>query len=260
MLDSIAEATLQFKNSVEKEEVSYLIYVVTDGEENWSKKFNKESLSKLIQECTDLKNYTFTVSVPRGNKVITSSKLGIPLDNIIEWEATNKGVEQLGEVTTSAMSGYYTARAGGSRAVQNFFVNTDLSKVKQSDLNKLEDISSQVKIVEVKKESVIKDFVESNTKRPYVIGQGYYQLTKKELVQPGKSVVLFDKKTKCVYGGKGARKLIGLAEGVNCKVEPGNHAGLDIFIKSTSVNRILPRGSKVLIDLEQIKDNEATWK
>lgn len=260
LFDGIGHSIEKFKQLKDGENVSYLIYVITDGDENSSRHFTSPKLISLFKECESLGNFTITLQLPIGSKKGFCSKYGISSDNVREWEATDEGMKQVNVVTTSALAGFYNSRNTGARSVTNFYKDIDLSKITSKDLNKLDDISGQVKIVEVPKECTIKEFVESKTKKPYVIGQGYYQLMKKELVQPQKSVCIYDKKTKCVYAGKQARKLIGLPDGVNCKVQPLNHAGMEIFIKSTSVNRILPRGSKVLIDLMQGKDDEPTWK
>jgi hypothetical protein len=41
--------------------------------------------------------------------------------------------------------------------------------------------------------------------------------------------------------------MIGLPANADAKVEPGNHANYDIFVQSTSVNRKLPRGTKLIV-------------
>jgi hypothetical protein len=83
---------------------------------------------------------------------------------------------------------------------------------------------------------------------------------KKELVQPGKSVAIFDKKSKLVYGGKCARQLLGLPEGINTKISPFDHGHYEIFLQSTSVNRKLPSHTKVLIDLNKLTNSKPTWE
>lgn len=257
LFDGIGHAINKFKELPEDENTSYLVYVLTDGDENYSSKFSSSSIKNLFMECEKTSKYTITLQLPPGRKSNFCSRYGISSDNVREWTATNQGMEEVGTVTRQAFTNYYNARSMGATKVSNFY--TDLSNVTSKDLNKLDDISNQVKIVEVPKECQIKEFVEEKTKKPYVIGQGYYQLMKKELVQAQKSVIIFDKKTKKTYSGPGARKLIGLPDGQSCKVEPLNHAGMEIFVKSTSVNRILPRGSKVLIDLMQSQPNIPTW-
>jgi len=96
-------------------------------------------------------------------------------------------------------------------------------------------------------QDVIKPFVEKKMKREYQVGTAFYQLMKKEKIQPQKDILLLNRSNSLIYGGQGARDLIGLPEGEYANVTPGNHGEYDIFVQSTSTNRILPRGTKVLV-------------
>ena len=92
----------------------------------------------------------------------------------------------------------------------------------------------------------IRPFVERSG-YTYVKGNAFYQLTKDEnAVQPYKEILLREKNKQIIYGGDGARKLIGLQEKLTVAVQPGNHANWDIFVQSTSVNRKLVRGTTLL--------------
>jgi len=104
--------------------------------------------------------------------------------------------------------------------------------------------------------STIRDFVEDKLRniklnktlgRQYQIGRAYYQLTKTEEVQASKDMVILDKSTNALYGGQEARSLLGCPTGISFKIKPAIHGHqYDIFIKSTSVNRKLINGTKLL--------------
>jgi len=98
----------------------------------------------------------------------------------------------------------------------------------------------------VPRETEIREFVVEKLGQ-YRVGDAFYQLTKKEMVQTQKALLLMEKGKGAIYGGPEARDLIGLPTGVNAKVEPGNHANYDIFVQSTSTNRKLVRGTKLLV-------------
>lgn len=70
---------------------------------------------------------------------------------------------------------------------------------------------------------------------------------KPEKVQGSKKVLLVEKGKPEVWAGSQARQMIGLPIAADAKVEPGNHANYDIFVQSTSVNRKLPRGTKIIV-------------
>ena len=159
------------------------------------------------------------------------------------------------------MSNYYQAKASGAHAVKSFFkMTTDLSKVEAQDVYKtLADISNNFRILKVVQEKSVKEFVEEKTGKPYIIGSAFYQLMKPEVVQTTKQVLIMEKGKKTVWGGSEARKLIGLPNDKNAKVNPGNHSNFDIFVQSTSVNRKLPRGTSLLLDLTRQQDLQPTW-
>jgi hypothetical protein len=144
------------------------------------------------------------------------------------------------------MGTYFTGRSMGVTSTQTFY--TDLSKVSKADLKELDDITSNVKLWEVKDEAVIREFVESKLKgSPMLKGSAFYQLMKAEKnVQDYKKIALVEKKTKKVLFGDKVRSFLGLPQYGDVKVEPGNHGDFDVFVQSTSTNRKLPRGTKVL--------------
>jgi hypothetical protein len=59
-------------------------------------------------------------------------------------------------------------------------------------------------------------------------------------------MAILDKETNAIYGGTQARQLIGCPMNTSFKIKPGNLADYEIYIKSTSVNRKLVPGTKVL--------------
>ena len=79
----------------------------------------------------------------------------------------------------------------------------------------------------------------------YQIGNAYYLLMKPEKVQHHKQIILREKGKEAVYAGLDARHILGLPS-VDVKVKPGDHANWDIFIQSTSVNRKLIQGTKLV--------------
>lgn len=226
---------------------SFLVIVITDGEENASRK----CISTIVQRMKykqGLDNWTFVFMVPPGHRDKFCRDYAVSKDNVIEWKQTEEGIREVGLSTSAGFSHYYASRAAGQRSVQNFFVTTDLSSVTPSQVyRKLTDISADCKVFTVPKEAVIRDFVEQKTKRPYVVGSTYYQLMKPEKVQLNKGVLIMEKGKSYIWSGNQARQLIGLPPGADAKVDPGNHANYDVFVQSTSVNRKLPRGTKVIV-------------
>jgi hypothetical protein len=239
-----------------------LIIVLTDGEENQSVKNSASTLAKRIQrkQASDL--FTFTFGVPAGMKYGITAKLGVFEGNVMEWDtAAAPGTQAyadagLGRATARQFMGtqsYFAARSRGETSVKGFY--SDASKVTPRDLSQLDIVP--VKVLPVVKEAEIRPFIEYNN-LPFYPGCAAYQLTKPELVQAGKDLFLMEKGKKVVYGGDEVRGLLGLPPGTDAKVTPGNHANFDIFVQSTSVNRKLVRGTKVLYG-GTLQQKPETW-
>lgn len=230
------------------ENVSTVILVVTDGEENWSRTYSAEKLAELIREVQKTDRWTVTFQVPPGYKRALCQRLGVPEGNVREWEQTDRGFQEAAVASNMATLDFMSARSAGATKSTSYYVRTDLSQVTQGDLNKLTNIAGQVKVWRVEKEQDVESFIESKLGAgAYVRGTAFYELTKPEKVQSYKKVVVMKKDDKNqVFGGNQARGLLGLPSGVDAKVTPGNHANFDVFNQSTSNNRILVRGSKLV--------------
>lgn len=248
LFDSVGDLIEQFESAPDANDpnVSFIVMAITDGGENSSRKWNARSIAQKIQELQATDRWTFVFRVPHGYKRQLTS-LGIPDGNILEWDQTTRGVEVASLATNVAIQSFMRARSTGVTSTKGFYT-TDLAGVsKQTIKAKLIDISPEVKFFEVTSVNAIKPFVEAKTGKSYVAGTAFYQLMKKEdEVQDYKQIALRDKKAGKVYSGVEARNILGLPHNGTVKVAPGNHAGYDIFIESTSVNRKLPIGTQVM--------------
>jgi len=229
------------------ENVSTVVLVVTDGEENRSRTWSPMNLAELIRQVQKTDRWTVTFQVPPGYKNALCRNLGVPEGNVREWEQTDRGFQEAAGASHVATMDFMSLRAAGATKSNNYYVTTDLSGVTERDLSKLTNIAPEVKIWRVEKEQDVESFIESKLGAgSYIRGTAFYELTKPEKVQSYKKVLVAKKNVKDeVYGGNQARSLIGLPNGVDAKVTPGNHSNFDVFNQSTSNNRILVRGSRV---------------
>lgn len=112
---------------------------------------------------------------------------------------------------------------------------------------------SRFQTLNVDRPCVIKDFV-AETGAKYKKGKGFYQLTKSELVQEHKEVIVRDKMGDMFSGAK-ARQMIGLPYGVRGHVNNRDiPSGYDVFIQSTSYTRKLMPHTQFLYEVEDYKD------
>lgn len=241
------------------ENTSFLLICATDGGENSSRFYTQARMQALLATAMKTGRWTPVFMVPHGHKSAMLG-LGVSADNVMEWENTRRGAEHAFNQTLQATSNYMTLRSAGVKSTEKFYATTDLSKLDKSEVKaNLTDISGNFRSFEVAKEADIKTFAEEKTGRPYVLGSVFYALTKKEKVQASKSMLIMEKGKKAIWGGKEARDLLGVPVGVDVTVTPGNHAGYDVYVKSTSVNRKLVRGTKVLIDMTKTVPDAETW-
>jgi hypothetical protein len=223
---------------------AFLAYVITDGQENASS--NKPAdLKKLLNSLAD--NWTVACFVPNASDKRSAEAFGFPPENVQIWETNEKGLQTVQETITRSVNSYYTMRSTGVRGSKNLF-SLDLSKVTASKVaSKLTPLHfGQYRLYDVTTKQRIDSFVEDKTGRAYRLGEAYYQLMVPVKVQPSKAVCLWDRKTKKLYTGDAARKLLGLPNH-EVKLEPAATPDFDIFIQSTSVNRNVLPGQKIVV-------------
>jgi hypothetical protein len=257
MFDAMGEAITKAAPS---ETAAYVLTVLTDGGDNDRKNFQAHQIGKLLADTSATDRWTHAIMIPKGDPTAFRRTFGqwIPAGNIVEWDTTAAGAEKVGEQATQAATHYMRSRAAGATKSTNYF-QPDLSRVTEADLAKCTDLSKAFRRYHAVKETTCKEIAEERTKKPFVLGSAYYQLTKREKIQGHKQLLLWHRPTGRIFGGVEARKLIGLQLGVDAKVEPGNHGDLEIYCKSTSINRIVPRGAAMLHDPNQVVPDQATW-
>lgn len=224
---------------------AFLTYVVTDGQENTSRTSGHE-LSTLLAGQPD--HWTVAVLVPDILAKHEAQRWGFPKDNIAIWDTTSKdGIIEVGEKIRAATESFMVARSQGIRGSRALF-STGVDAVNKQTVTAMNVKPLEKKaytLYPVKSESAIRPFIEDKG-LPYILGRGYYQLTKTESIQPQKLVAVMENKTKKIYLGREARDLIGLPPDVEVRVRPNFNPDYTIFVQSTSVNRKLMRDTKLL--------------
>ncbi|AGS81147.1 hypothetical protein [Caulobacter phage Cr30] len=250
LFDSVGEliTLLESVPDANDPEVAFLIMIITDGEENSSKTWNASKLSAKIQELQRTDRWSFIFRVPRGQER-TLARLGIPEGNILSWDLNTRGVEVATAATNQGFKDFYTARKTGQKSTTTFYA--DLSNVSVNDVKTvLTDISSEIEMypVEMKYHDIqIADFIWNVRQKDLVKGKAFYQLTKPEKeVQENKKVLIRDKVTGATYAGPSARQMLGLPTYGSVRLVPGNFKQFDVFIQSTSINRKVKSGTKVV--------------
>lgn len=246
LFDSVGDLIEQFEGVPDAATASFLVMAITDGEENSSRRWSPSRLMQKINELQKTDRWTFVFRVPRGTARNLSRQFGIPEGNILEWDQTDRGFAVSTQATREAFTQYYTDLKAGVKSTKRFYSNlaeVDVKTIKAA----LVDVSGLVDLWITSQQEVIKPFCEKKSKAPFIKGAAFYQLTKTEReVQDYKQIVIRDKTTGSVYGGGAARDLLGLPKFGTVPLIPGDHGQYDIYVQSTSINRVLPAGTQLL--------------
>lgn len=248
LFDATGQAIIDLEAvpGAKRDNVSFLIIVLTDGHENSSRRF-KSKIKDMISRTQGTGRWTFAFLVPKGGESVLK-RFGIPSGNIQAWQTSSKGLKDLQQDMQRGLDTYYNARQSGQRAVVGVFTtnmkDVSVDKVKAE----LKDASGDYVRISVKSDGAIRPLVEAELGggHKYQKGHGYYELTKPELLQEYKEIAIVENKSGAIYGGDAARTLLGLPLGERCKVKPGDHGEFSIFVQSTSVNRKLLKGTSLL--------------
>ena len=252
---ALLDATYQAINELKQTATLYgdhafLIFVLTDGQENASHRQTAIGLRDTIARLPD--NWTLGVLVPDAGGMMEAKKFGFAPNNISVWSTTVQGITEVGESIKRATENFMVNRAKGVRGSKDLF-NLDINNLNPAVaigvLNKLSPQNYQVYPVNTTygvDPLYIAEYIKRVSARAYKIGSAYYELTKKEEVQAQKDIAIMARAGGEVYVGTQARTLLGLPD-YSVKVAPAMHPDYKIFIQSTSVNRKLVPGTDILV-------------
>lgn len=228
---------------------AFLMYVMTDGGENNSRKHTAASLGAKLSNLPD--NWTMACLVPNPQSVYTAKKYGFNKDSIAVWDPNSTtGVEDTGRTITTATTNFMHMRATGVRSSKGLFTMDSSAikiPVKPSGNAAMKEVTpKEFTIYPCNRVVDIKKFVESWTSKPYRNGSTYYEPTKPVVIQAQKNILIQNRKNGRVYEGEHLRALLGLPD-ATVKVNPGQHKDWCIFVQSTSFNRKLYPDTRVLV-------------
>lgn len=227
---------------------SFLVYVVTDGVENKSKNM-PGVLGKRIAALPT--NWTLGALVPNFQGVASAKAYGFPAGNVITWDTSSaQGMQEVVEKISAATTSYMTSRSTGTRSTQNLFGGGQVlnkATVAAAGLKPLNPAAYHlVPVVGIPEKTEIAGYINGTLGLKFTLGRNFYQLSKPEKIQPQKDLAIMDKRTKEIFLGREARKLLGLPD-MEVRVKPDFNPEYLIFVQSNSTNRHLVLGTSLLI-------------
>jgi hypothetical protein len=231
---------------------AFLIFVLTDGEENSSRTHNSSGLQRRINALPD--HWTVAALVPNALGKHEAKRFGFPGDNVSIWNPQDAGgVAEVGATIRQATESFMTNRAKGVRGSRAIFsVGADVlntQTVAAAGLKPLNVDTYTIVHVDPKlpEKTPVKQYVENELGLQFRVGTVYYELTQSERIQPTKKVLVQNKKSGHVYEGQQARDLLGLPD-MEVRVKPDTvNRDYRVLIQSTSTNRHMDPNTTVLI-------------
>lgn len=242
LVDATILAVNDLKMTPEKYgEHAFLMYVLTDGQENASRS-RPAVLQNLLHDLAD--HWTVAAFVPDQNGIFEAKKFGFHPENIAIWNSTTaQGINEAGTKIREATETFMQNRTQGIRGTKSLF---KLNVVSSAEIAKNLTPASRNRYIlfPVRDTGRIDDFVSMHMGRPYQTGEAYYELTKSETIQPTKEIAILCNGQ--IYIGANARSMLGLPD-YNINVKPSDYTSYKIFVQSTSINRKLIGGTTLLI-------------
>lgn len=131
MYDAVGDTIERLKALKEPEDTSFLIIIISDGEENSSRRFSQNDIAERVQELQDSKRWTFTYLGANQDLADISKHLNIHIGNTAWFDSSHDGMVLAKHVTGAATGAYLCARSVGATAVNNFYDNSAVNKAKK---------------------------------------------------------------------------------------------------------------------------------
>jgi hypothetical protein len=219
-----------------------LISVFSDGEENNSR-IGAHVLASELGVVLRRSDVTFTFAGPaEASRYLLA--LGVPEGNFKAWDGSEAAMPEVVRETAAATTLYTEARRKG--VTRSATLYADASKLTAGGVRGMTKAVTPSEVRTVSRHMdgrAIADFFKQFEK-----GKHYYQLVKSEYIDEGKDLVVHIKdKNEYRQGSRTVRMLLGLPENGRIRVAPGPHSEqFDIYVQSSSVNRKLVEGQKLL--------------
>jgi hypothetical protein len=253
-----------------------LMYVVTDGYENWSEYQGNIGLEQWQHKTVQLPGkilslpgtWTMAAMVPGLAAKRALQNWGFHQGNIEIWDPSRQdAMDEVGRSLSVSATAYAGMRASGQAGTSNLFsMNAPTIGTIASVLTPMtpgsyyfEDVTAD-DLAQIEN-GRIDQFMQLKTGTPYAPGRAYYQMIKRERIQHYKTLAINVRERRVigkhssgytdpgVYVGKEIRHLLGLPSDGHSEVRisPPKAQGYDVYILSTSMNRKVYPGTKVLV-------------
>lgn len=131
LCDSIARSVHRADNHIKEMDEkpdNVVVVIITDGQENSSKEFKKEHISKIISAHEE-DGWDFVFLGANQDAISEGGGYGVRATNAQTYGATAQGVQTMYTNVSTSLKSYRTKRSSGDVGKIGFFVNEDEEEV-----------------------------------------------------------------------------------------------------------------------------------
>ena len=114
MLDAIGISINKLQNDTPNrtiDDISFLVFIISDGAENNSREFTWDSIGKIMKTCEEDKAWTITYMGANQDLSIVQTALYIPTGNIMMYNNTSTGTGSAFTTMSNGTANYRSARS-----------------------------------------------------------------------------------------------------------------------------------------------------
>jgi uncharacterized protein YegL len=104
-----------------EENTSFLMVIISDGQENASKKFRAHEIAERVKSLQDGKRWTFSYLGANQDLTVVSQQLGFHHGNMMSFNASSAGVNTASVANSGSTANYMSSRSLGVKGLTNFY-------------------------------------------------------------------------------------------------------------------------------------------
>lgn len=123
MYDGVGRAIelLLQQPDIKDEDVTVLMLIISDGEENSSRFYKSEVISELTKSLQATGRWTFTYAGANQDLTKIQKTFHMPMGNISSFQASAAGMTMNNSMRSSGTTSYYSAQSLGNLSVNSFY-------------------------------------------------------------------------------------------------------------------------------------------
>jgi len=123
LLDAVGYLIDKFKALPDANDpnTSFVITVITDGEENASRKYTPAQVSQMIKDVQATKRWTLTYLCTSTDLTKISEQLNVPIGNVCSYTPTSSGIYGASASNSAGLASYKSSRSRGATCSTGFY-------------------------------------------------------------------------------------------------------------------------------------------